>query len=172
MKIFIMFIWTSSLISCGQFRDNKTKTEVKPTTDNTMNDIEKLLDSTMPFVEGLLKNHGEFFPLASAIKTNDSIAQVGTYDGDDRPLSDKLIVDLKKAFRAKKDDYKTIAIFYDVRVVDPDTKVKTDAVAVFVETKNDDSAFTFYYPYTLTKDKQLTFSNPWKNKMTKEIFND
>lgn len=59
-----------------------------------------------------------------------------------------------------------------MRVVDPDTKVKTDAVAVFVETKNDDSAFTFYYPYTLTKDKQLTFSNPWKNKMTKEIFND
>lgn len=111
MRIFIMIIWTSSLISCGQFRDNKTKTEVKPTTDNIMNDIEKLLVSTMPFVEGLLKNHGEFFPLASAIKTNDSIAQVGTYDGDDRPLSDKLIVDLKKAFRAKKDDYKPLQFF-------------------------------------------------------------
>ena len=137
-----------------------------------MNDIEKLLDSTMPFVEGLLNKHGEFFPLASAIKTNDSIAQVGTYDGDDRPLSDKLIADLKQAFRAKKDDYKTIAIFYDVRVLDPDTNVKTDAIAVFVETKKDNSAFTFYYPYTLTKDKQLTFSNPWKNKTNKEIFND
>ncbi len=139
---------------------------------NTMNDIEKLLDSTMPFLEGLIKKHGEFFPLASAIKTNDSIAQVGTYDGDDRPLSDKLIADLKNALRAKRNDYRTIAIFYDVKVVDPSTKVKTDAIAVFVETKNDDSAFTFYYPYTLTTDKELIFSNPWKNKMGIEIFND
>ena len=136
-----------------------------------MNDIEKILHSTMPFVEGLLKENGEFFPLASAIKTNDSIAQVGTYDGEDRPLSDKVIADLKKAFRAKKDEYKTIAIFYDVRVVDPDSKVKTDAVAVFIETKNDHSAYTFYYPYSLTKDNELTFANPWKNKAKSEIFN-
>jgi hypothetical protein len=163
---------SSCLISCEQFRDNKTKTDVKPTVDNTMNDIEKLLDITMPFVEELLKNHGEFFPLASAVMTNDSIAPVATYDGNERPLSDNLIVDFKEVFRANKDDYKTIAIFYDVRVNDPDTKVNTDAVAVFIESKNDYSAFKFYYPYTLTKDKPLTFSNPWKTTTPKEIFID
>jgi hypothetical protein len=141
-------------------------------TEKAMNDIEKLLDSTIPFVEELIIKHGEFFPLASAIKTNDIVVQVGTYDRDERPLSDKLIVDLKRALRAKRNDYKTIAIFYDVRVVDPDSKVKTDAIAVFVETKNDVSAFTFYYPYSLTNDKQLRFSNPWKNEIDKEIFND
>ena len=137
-----------------------------------MNDIERLLDSTFPFVEELLKEHGEFFPLASAVKTNNSIAQVGTYDGDEQPLSNTVIADLKTAFRVKKDDYKTIAIFYDVRVVDPNTNLKTDAVAVFVETKNDNTAYTFYYPYVLTTDKDLSFSDAWKNANDKEIFND
>lgn len=48
--------------------------------DNNMHDIEKLLDNTMPFIVDLLKKHGEFFPLATTIKTNDSIAQIGTYN--------------------------------------------------------------------------------------------
>lgn len=137
-----------------------------------MNDIERLLDSTFPLVDDLLKNYGEFFPLASAIKTDNTIAQVGTYFGDERPLSNKVITELKKSFRAKVEDYKTIAIFYDVKVVNPNTNLKTDAVAVFIETKIEDTAYVFYYPYTLTNDKQLSFSDSWKNKNDKEIFND
>ena len=133
-----------------------------------MNDIERLLDSTFPLVEDLLKDYGEFFPLASAIKTDETIAQVGTYDGDEKPLSNKVIADFKNAFKAKAKDYKTIAI----KVVNPNTNSKTDAVAVFVETKIEGTAYVFYYPYSLTNDKQLTFSDSWKNKNDKEIFND
>ena len=66
-----------------------------------MDDIEQLLNSTMPFVEKLLTKYGEFFPLASAIKVDGSIAQVGTYDEDEKPLSDKLITDFKTAFKAQ-----------------------------------------------------------------------
>jgi len=138
-----------------------------------MTDQERLIKSTLPFVEDLLKAYGEFFPLASAIKTNDSISQVGTHDGDDKPLSDKLILELKTAFKAQKNDYKTIAIFYDVRVVDPNTELKTDAVAIFTETKNENSGYTFYYPYVLTSDNRITFSpDHWKNTNDKEIFVD
>lgn len=102
-----------------------------------MEDLERLLDATFPFVEDLLKKHGEFFPLASAIDKSDSITHVGTYDGDEQPKSDKVIADLKVGLReaAKNGDYKAIAIFYDVRVIDPNTNQKTDAVAVFVENK-------------------------------------
>jgi hypothetical protein len=137
-----------------------------------MNDIERLLDSTFPLVENLLTKYGEFFPLASAIKTDDTIAEVGTYFEEEKPLSDKVIAQLKKSFRAKKEDYKTIAIFYDVRVVNPNTNSKTDAVAVFVETKNEDTSYIFYYPYILKTDKQPAFSDSWKEKNNKEIFND
>jgi hypothetical protein len=137
-----------------------------------MNDIERLLDSTFPLVEELLKNYGEFFPIASAIKIDDTIAQVGTYKEDEKPLSNEVITDLKNAFKAKVNSYKIIAIFYDVKIINPNTNIKTDAVAVYVETKIGETAYVFYYPYSLTNDKQLTFSDSWKIKNGKEIFND
>jgi len=136
-----------------------------------MTDHERLIKSTLPFVEDLLKSYGEFFPLASAITTNDSIVQVGTYGCDDKPLSDNLISNLKIAMRAKMNEYQTIAIFYDVRVVEPNTELKTDAVAIFTESKTEGSAFTFYYPYVLAEDNKLTFSTyTWKDTNKKEIF--
>ena len=135
-----------------------------------MEDFEKLLDATFPFVEDLLKKYGEFFPLASAIDKTDRIAQVGTYDGDEQPLSDKVIADLKVGLRqgAKKGDYKAIAIFYDVKAVDPNTNQKTDAVAVIVE--NGSIAYKLFFPYTLTKDSVLTFGESWRNDIDNEIF--
>jgi hypothetical protein len=135
-----------------------------------MDDTEQLLNSTMPFVEELLTKYGEFFPLASAIKVDGSVAQVGTYDGDERPLSDKLITDFKTAFKAKRDKYRAVTIFYDVRVVNPDTEQKVDAIAVFVETEYENDAFTFYFSYSLTPDKGIEFGNSWKNLKPKEIF--
>ena len=137
-----------------------------------MEDFERLIDSTFPFVKDLLKKHGEFFPLASVIDKRDSIAQVGTYDGNEQPESDKVIADLKIGLRegAKKGEYKAIAIFYDVRVIDPKTNQKTDAVAVFVENKKDTKAYKLFYPYTLTKNSVLTFAVSWRNELEKEIF--
>jgi hypothetical protein len=138
-----------------------------------MEDFERLLDATFPFVEDLLKKHGEFFPLASAIDKNDSIAHFGTYDGDEQPESDKVIEGLKIGLRegAKNGDYKAIAIFYDARVIDLNTNQKTDSVAVFVENKKETTAFKLFYPYTLTKDRVLTFAEGWRNITEKEIFN-
>ncbi|MEJ7611858.1 MAG: hypothetical protein WKF88_11835 [Ferruginibacter sp.] len=139
-----------------------------------MDDFERLLDATFPFVEDLLKKHGEFFPLASAIEKNDSIASVGTYDENEHPLSNKVIADLKIALRegAKKGDYKAIAIFYDVSVIEPSTNQKTDAIAVFVENKKDPTAYKLFFPYTLDKDRVLRFGESWKNISEKEIFNE
>jgi hypothetical protein len=135
-----------------------------------LKDIEKLLNSIFPLVEELLTKYGEFFPFASAINANGSISTIGTYDGDEQPLSDKVITDLKKGIRANKDDYKVIAIFYDISVLNPKTNIKTDAVAVFVETRNENTAYTFYYTYTLTSNKKLIFSDSWRNQEDKEIF--
>ena len=137
-----------------------------------MEEFERLLDATFPFVEDLLKKHGEFFPLASAIDKNDSVAHVGTYEGNEQPESDKVITDLKVGLRegAKKGNYKAIAIFYDVRVVVPNTNQKTDAIAVFVENTKNTKAYKLFYPYTLTKDSVLTFAESWRNEIEKEIF--
>jgi len=137
-----------------------------------MDEIQRLLDTTFPFINELLVKYGEFFPLASAIDTNGHISQVGTYDGTENPLSDRLINDFKDIFRAKKDKFDSIAIFYDVRVVNPKTRLKTDAVAVFSENKKERTSYIFYFPYSLTTDKKLSFSDSWMNTNDMEIFID
>jgi len=171
MKIFILTLCTVLFLSCGQLQDKKISSNRVTLPANKMTDIERLIGTTLPFVEDLLKKYGEFFPLASAIQVNDSISQVATYDGDEKPQSSKVIADLIKVFREKKENYKTIAIFYDVKVLNPITNTKTDAVAIFIEPKNDSIAYTFYYPYSLSESRQLSLAEPWKDKANKEVFN-
>jgi len=131
-----------------------------------------LIDGTFPFVDSLLEKYGEFFPVATAIKNDGTLASVATYDGDERPLSDDVIKNLKQALNEgyKKGEYVAGVIFYDVRVVDPFTNEKKDAVAVLYESDNDNAAKKFFYPYTLTKEKELSYSEGWNNSLEKEVF--
>ncbi len=134
-----------------------------------MDDVERILNTTFPFVEQLLEKYGEFYLVATAVKTDNSIAQIGTYNGDDHPLSTDVLSELKTAIRVHKIDYRTVLIFYDVKVMDHHTNTKTDAVAVLVESANDDTGYLFFYPYQL-RDKKLFFSKSWRELNDKEIF--
>ena len=122
----------------------------------------------------MLRNHGEFYPLASAIDSSGKIAQMGAYDGNEHPKSVDVINNLKKSLKqgAQKGEYSAITIFYDSRVVNPHTNIKTDAIAVFAETKVDTTAYMFYYPYTISLDKQVNLSKSFGSKIQKEIFSN
>src|SRR5450759_3140217 len=102
-----------------------------------MSDIENLIESTFPFVKKLLLEYGEFYPVACAINSSGDIVQIGIYNEDDHPLSETLLTDLKKASISQKQKYKVIAIFYDVTVSVPKSYIKTDAVAIFVESSTE-----------------------------------
>jgi hypothetical protein len=153
--------------SCAQLKEEKSVSKT-----NSADEFESLINETFPFIEGLLKTHGEFFPMANALDKNNKIVQIGAYDGNEKPLSQSVIDDLKSGLRdgAQKGEYKSIAIFYDVKVVNPNTNQKTDAVEVFVESDRENTAFKLFYPYSLTKEGVLTFSESWKNATVKEIF--
>ena len=133
-----------------------------------MNDIERLLNTTLPFVEDLLKKYGEFYPVAGAVKMDDSISQIGTYDGNEHPLSEDVIESLKKGALAYQSDYKAFAIFYNVSIMDSASKEKIDAIAVLVESRNVDESWTLYYSYTLT-GHQLSFCESWRIEKKREI---
>lgn len=60
-----------------------------------------------------------------------------------------------------------IAIFYDVAVKEQ----QTDAIAVYVEHKEERQAFTFFYPYKMI-DAEKVFSESWKVEKEIEIFTD
>lgn len=83
-------------------------------------------------------------------------------------MSDSLKAGLKA--NAQKGEYKTIAIFYDVRTINPNTNEKTDAIAVFAEHINGNTAYDFYYPYKLIENKEICLSASFGNLTNKEVF--
>ena len=132
-----------------------------------MEEIQNILDKTLPFVETLLKDYGEFYPLASAVNQNGEVEQVLLEEDEenDFPKSTSVIGELKKELRWKRERFKAIAIFYDVTIKEE----QTEAIAVFVEHKEEKQSFTFYYPYKVV-EKEIMFSKSWKVENEMEIF--
>jgi hypothetical protein len=137
-----------------------------------LNELSFLIDQSFPFVEDLLKKYGEYYPFSFALNEDNTVAVIGRHDGDENPDSLVVIKGLKEILKleTKKNKIKGIAIFYDVKTTDPKTNQKTDAVAVFVEHKDGQGAYTFYYPYKLTDKKELTFGDSFGGAATREIF--
>ena len=134
-----------------------------------MNEIQNILDVTFPFVKTLLSDYGEFYPLASAVNNNYEVEQVVREEDEenDFPKSTSVIGELKKELRSNRNNFKAIAIFYDVNVKER----KTDAVAVSVEHKEERLAYIFYYAYEMVEGKPK-FSESWKVVKEMEIFTE
>lgn len=134
-----------------------------------MTEIQKILDVTFPFVENLLTDYGEFYPLASAVNKNGEVEQVVREEDEenDFPKSNTVIGELKKELRWNRDEFIAIAIFYDVTIKEK----HTDAIAVYVESKLEKQAYTFYYAYKMIENKP-EFSESWKVAQEIEIFAD
>jgi hypothetical protein len=132
-----------------------------------MNYIQSILDEIFPFVENLLKEYGEFYPVSAVINNKQEVEHILLEEDEENnfPKSNSVIVELKKELRWRKDEFLAIAIFYDVKLKEK----QTDAVAVFVENKNEKEAYIFYYPYELI-DNDLIFGESWKVIEKMQIF--
>ena len=133
-----------------------------------MNDFQKILDITFPFVETLLKDYGEFYPLATIVNNNGNVKQF-TLEEDsenDFPKSDAVIGEIKKNLRWNQDEFVAFALFYDVFL----NENGLDAIAVLVEHKIEQKAYTFYYPYKIGEDK-IEFFESWKTEEIISVFN-
>ena len=71
---------------------------------------------------------------------------------------------------SKKWRHKVIAVFYDTKTINPDTKEKTDAIGVFAEHRNGRKAYNFYYPYKLSDQKELSVSASFGSIASRKIF--
>ncbi|MBB4803869.1 hypothetical protein HNP37_003949 [Flavobacterium nitrogenifigens] len=134
-----------------------------------MNDIQNILNAIFPFVERLLKEYGEFYPLSCAVNLNQEIEHIllEENEDDDCPASASVIDELKKVLYSRKDDFLAVAIFYDVELKEEETS----AIAVFVEHKEEELAYTFYFPYELINN-DLILGESWKVVNEREIFED
>ena len=123
-----------------------------------LEDVQRVINASLPDIEVLLKQKGTFKPFASVILANDSIADIAvadtakkTYTADD--LKEELSIGALKGL------YKVVVIFSIETVSDPDNGKQKKSVAVFAEHTNDDFAYLFYYPYSITAKKEVVFGD-------------
>jgi len=133
-----------------------------------MDDFQKILDITFPFVETLLKDYREFYPLASVVNNKGNVEQFLREEDpeNDFPKSTTVVGELKKSLRWNQNQFVAFAIFQDVFL----KEMEIDAIAVLVEHKLEKKAFTFYYPYKIVQDR-LEFLDSWKTEEDISVFN-
>ncbi|MFC3532106.1 hypothetical protein ACFOLG_07890 [Vogesella facilis] len=127
-------------------------------------ECENLMNAAIPFAEQMLHKYGEFFPYGFALKTSGEIVSVAGDDGREQPSSNDVIRLLKDGFVKGKNsgEYKASALIYDVIVVLPSTGMKSDAIAVSLNHRENYSV-TVFFPYQLSNG-QLTFGDVFAQK--------
>lgn len=122
-----------------------------------LNDIQRVINETLPDIEMMLKQRATFLPFASVILANDSIADITITDTGKTYTVDDLKEEL--SIGALKGLYKVVVIFSIEMVSVPGNGKQKKSVAVFAEHTNDDFAYLFYYPYTITPKKEVVFDD-------------
>ncbi len=135
-----------------------------------LKDIQSFINIFFPFAEELLIKYGEFHPYAGATTITGEFVSVGHYPENQSQESSVLIDNLKAALKRGKDDFMLTGIFYDVRTKDRDTGEVTDAIAVFIEHRDSETAFEFFYPYKVENKENFCVADSYGNATSKQIF--
>ena len=131
---------------------------------------EILLDQLIQFAEGQLKKHGEFYPFAAVMLTDDSVAVTGYYDGNEHPESKDVIEGLIQSHKQmnEKGEIKASGIAWNAAVTSPEGK-PSDAIVVSLEHKDGYSVIVGE-PYKIGFFKKVTFGNLFAMKGKNDIF--
>ena len=127
-------------------------------------DFQELINHCHDMAEKLLlEQDGEFYPFGAKINEQGEVINIAHYDGDDFPLSDVKIKQLKDYFESeiKNERIRSYAISFDCLARKDSDSEKTDAIAIECYSRVNGQRNIYYYPYKrLTVDK-LEFGEPW-----------
>lgn len=134
-------------------------------------DIQALINIFFPFAEELLIKYGKFLPYAGATTlAGDFVSVGGPHDSKEPADSKTIITDLKLSLQLGNTKYLVVAIFYEARTIDDQTGKTDDAIAVFVEHKDGQSAYEFFYPYKLEGKENFIIDDSYGITVSNEIF--
>lgn len=113
-------------------------------------DLDSLLNALLPFAQGMLAKHGEFYPFAATLKQSGELALEASHTGDDHSASSEVLVLLETGLRqrAQAEDsvLRATGICVDARVQPPSSTEKTDAIQMKLE-HVDGEAIEVFLPY-------------------------
>jgi hypothetical protein len=111
-------------------------------------DLNRLLNSLLPFAQRMLAEHREFYPFGSSMKSNGEIVSVGADNGSEHPPSQNLIDLMAQTFeqQARVGAIRAAGICYDVLTIPPGQTRKIDAVCASLEHESGEAVDVFM-PY-------------------------
>lgn len=111
----------------------------------------------------LIRQDGEFYPFGAEIDNQGKLTHIGHYDGDEFPLSQTKINELRKYFETeiKNKRVRAYAITFDSFAKKDSTSEKTDAIAIECYSLETGQRTTYYYPYKRLTADTLDFGEPW-----------
>jgi hypothetical protein len=110
-------------------------------TQEAQDDLDGLLNFTLPFAQEMLDDAGEFYPFGAAVDAHDEVRLLsGGPDLGEHPASTEVLAVLLNGLRNERDVLRAAAVVSDVRLAD------TDAVRVELEHR-DGHALEVYLPY-------------------------
>jgi hypothetical protein len=127
-------------------------------------EIEQLIESSQKMAEHLLKQqNGEFFPFGFKMDIQGQLSNVGFYDGDEFPLSQTKIDELRKYFENEIKTENTIgySITFNCFIKRDSDSLKTDAIAIECFSKKSEQKILFYFPYRFISKNQIEFGDSW-----------
>lgn len=108
-------------------------------------DLDRLLDESLPFARDMLEKSGEFFPYAIALTTSGEVNLVAGDPGEgDQPSSVAVLQTLVAGLRDQADTNRAAALISDVRLPD------SDAIRVELE-HSEGQAIVALLPYRVKR---------------------
>jgi hypothetical protein len=137
-------------------------------------DCEIVMNFGLPLVQELLKQQGEFLPFGAAMRPNGEIVCLGAYDGRNYPSLTGSFVDLirslKEAFvaGARRQEYMTTALFYEVTFTAASESERMDAVAISLNHR-DGYSVVVLLPFRV-EDGNVVYDTPRAQPGEADIF--
>jgi hypothetical protein len=130
-----------------------------------------LLDALLPFAEQMLNKHGEFLPFAAVVGADGAVALVAGDIGQEQPKSTELVEFLFAALRKQTAEQGCTAagVCVDVKVLDPRSQQKTDAVHFVFEHRSGE-ALDVFFPYRKRFLRGYQFEKPFAGTGQKRVF--
>lgn len=135
-------------------------------------EAERLMNDLLPFAKQMLTEYGEFHPFGGFIRADGSIVQVGVDDPrSEFPKASELLEIMRSDFRRRaiQEGITAAAVVFNVAVVAPGSREKTDAIQVTVEHRASYCADVFI-PYRLRTGGVLEFGTSFAQQGTGRVF--
>ena len=111
----------------------------------------------------LIQQNGEFYPFGAEIDKNGKLTHIAHQDGDEFPLSQTKINELKKYFEREieNENIRAYAITFDCLARRDADSEKTDAIAIECYSRDHGQRTTYYFPYKRVTEEELEFGEVW-----------